>query len=94
MKWLLMLPVILYQRLISPLKPRCCRFEPSCSHYALEALRTHGALRGSWLTMCRLLRCQPFCEPGFDPVPPRRTAASESRDSAAQATNPGHQRGR
>jgi len=71
-RWLLMLPVWLYQKLVSPLKPRTCRFHPSCSQYALEALRVHGALRGSWLTLRRLLRCHPLCEPGFDPVPPRR----------------------
>ncbi|MEC7584548.1 MAG: membrane protein insertion efficiency factor YidD [Planctomycetota bacterium] len=94
MKWLLMLPVVLYQRLVSPLKPKCCRFEPSCSHYALGALRTHGALRGSWLTIRRLLRCQPFCEPGFDPVPPRRTRPGKAGGSADEATHSAHQRGR
>lgn len=73
MKWLLMLPVWLYRKVISPLKPPMCRFDPTCSCYAMEALRVHGALRGSWLTLRRLLRCHPFCEPGFDPVPePRR----------------------
>lgn len=69
MRWLLMLPVHAYRRLISPLKPRCCRFDPTCSQYALDALRVHGALRGSWLTARRLLRCHPFCDPGYDPVP-------------------------
>ena len=62
----------LYQRAISPWLPDCCRFEPTCSHYAIEALRVHGALRGSLLTVWRLLRCQPFCRGGFDPVPPPR----------------------
>jgi uncharacterized protein len=69
MKWLLMLPVWLYRRLISPWKPATCRFRPTCSSYALEALRQHGALRGSWLSVRRLCRCHPFTEPGFDPVP-------------------------
>lgn len=72
MKWLLMLPVWLYQKLVGPWKPATCRFQPTCSHYALDALREHGALRGSWLTLRRLARCHPFCEPGYDPVPARR----------------------
>ena len=80
MKWLLMLPVWLYRKVISPLKPPMCRFEPTCSCYAMEALRVHGALRGSWLTLRRLLRCHPFCEPGFDPVPePRRRGSPADR---------------
>lgn len=65
-----MLPVWLYQRLVSPWLPRTCRFHPSCSQYALDALRTRGALVGTWLIVRRLLRCQPFCQAGFDPVPP------------------------
>ena len=69
MKWLLMLPVWLYRRLISPWKPATCRFRPTCSSYALEALQRHGALRGGWLSVRRLCRCHPFTEPGFDPVP-------------------------
>jgi len=72
-KYLLMAPVWLYRVLISTIKPRTCRFEPTCSRYALDALRLHGTLRGCWLTARRLLRCHPFCEPGWDPVPPRRT---------------------
>lgn len=74
MKWLLWLPVLLYRKLISPWKPPTCRFRPTCSQYALEALQVHGAIKGSWLTVRRLCRCHPFCEPGHDPVPPRRTA--------------------
>jgi putative membrane protein insertion efficiency factor len=69
---LLMIPIRLYRRLISRFTPPTCRFRPTCSAYALEALRIHGALRGSWLTVRRLLRCHPFCEPGEDEVPPRR----------------------
>ncbi|MEE4301100.1 MAG: membrane protein insertion efficiency factor YidD [Pseudomonadales bacterium] len=49
-----------------------CRFQPTCSDYAVEALTAHGALRGSWLTVRRLLRCHPFGGFGYDPVPPRR----------------------
>lgn len=82
MKWLLWLPVFLYRKLISPWKPPSCRFRPTCSQYALEALQVHGALRGSWLVARRLCRCHPFCEPGFDPVPPRRGAAPTPEASA------------
>jgi hypothetical protein len=69
MKWLLIVPVWLYRALISPLKPPTCRFRPTCSAYALEALQRHGALRGAWLTARRLARCHPFCACGWDPVP-------------------------
>lgn len=64
----------LYQRLVSPLlPPGTCRFHPTCSAYAREALAVHGALRGSGLALMRLCRCQPFHRGGLDPVPPRRT---------------------
>lgn len=68
----LLLLVRFYRAWISPVLPPSCRFEPSCSAYALEALTTHGALRGSWLTLRRLLRCGPWHPGGFDPVPPRQ----------------------
>lgn len=58
-----------YRRGISPLKPPVCRFEPTCSAYALEALERHGAFRGTYLTVWRILRCQPFSKGGYDPVP-------------------------
>lgn len=58
-----------YQRLISPLLPRRCRFVPSCSEYAVQAIRTHGPARGLWLALRRLSRCHPFHPGGFDPVP-------------------------
>jgi putative membrane protein insertion efficiency factor len=67
--WLLALPIRLYKRWLSPLLPPACRFHPSCSVYALEALQKHGALRGLRLIVWRLLRCQPFHPGGFDPVP-------------------------
>ena len=69
----LLVPVNFYRRWISPVLPPSCRFEPSCSAYAVEALTVHGALRGSWLTLRRLLRCGPWHRAGYDPVPPRRT---------------------
>lgn len=68
----LALPVIAYRRWISPALPARCRFHPSCSAYALEALATHGALRGVGLAIWRLLRCHPFHPGGYDPVPPAR----------------------
>lgn len=61
----------LYQRLLSPLFAGSCRFEPSCSQYARQAILQHGALRGGLLTLWRLSRCQPLCRGGFDPVPVR-----------------------
>ncbi len=70
---LLSFPVKFYRTCISPLLPPSCRFTPTCSQYALEALRVHGALKGTWLTIWRLLRCNPFNRHvGYDPVPPRR----------------------
>ncbi|HKT61338.1 MAG TPA: membrane protein insertion efficiency factor YidD [Gemmatimonadales bacterium] len=58
-----------YQRFLSPALPPSCRFHPSCSQYALEAVTRYGALRGSWLAARRLARCHPFNPGGFDPVP-------------------------
>jgi putative membrane protein insertion efficiency factor len=66
---LLILFVKLYQRLVSPLLPPACRFYPSCSAYAVQALGRHGAARGIWLTLRRLSRCHPFHPGGLDPVP-------------------------
>jgi putative membrane protein insertion efficiency factor len=71
---LLVLLLTGYRALISPLLGPRCRFYPSCSAYALEAVRTHGALRGSWLAVRRLSRCHPFHAGGVDPVPPAGTA--------------------
>jgi len=66
---LLVLLVRGYQVAISPLLPPACRYTPTCSDYAIEALRRHGALKGSWLTLRRLARCHPFRRGGYDPVP-------------------------
>jgi len=75
MKALLLRLIRFYQRNISPARPPCCRFVPSCSAYALEAVETHGALKGGALALWRFLRCHPFHrEKGYiyDPVPPKR----------------------
>ena len=58
-----------YKRWISPMLPHACRFVPTCSEYALEAVEHHGAGRGSWLALARLLRCHPLARAGYDPVP-------------------------
>ena len=58
-----------YQLCISPLTPAACRFTPTCSQYALEALRKHGLIKGLWLTVRRLVRCHPWGGSGYDPVP-------------------------
>jgi uncharacterized protein len=65
-------PIRLYQRFISPLLPRRCKYEPTCSAYAVTAVRTHGVLRGIGLAAWRLLRCNPFSHGGYDPVPAPR----------------------
>lgn len=72
MKKILMKLIRFYQIAISPLKPPSCRFYPTCSHYGLEAIKVHGALKGSWLTMIRILKCHPFHPGGFDPVPEKK----------------------
>lgn len=71
MKQALILLVRGYQVVLSPLFRGCCRFEPSCSNYAIEALRVHGAWKGTLLTIRRLLSCHPWGRHGYDPVPPR-----------------------
>lgn len=58
-----------YQMLLSPLLPAACRYQPSCSNYAIEALEKHGAIRGLWLAARRIARCHPFRPGGYDPVP-------------------------
>jgi putative membrane protein insertion efficiency factor len=70
MKRLLMGLVQAYRMLLSPWLGSACRFEPTCSRYALEALDVHGAAKGSYLTIRRLVRCHPGCAGGLDPVPP------------------------
>lgn len=66
---LLILPIRFYQKFISPLTPPSCRYTPTCSQYAVEALRKHGPLKGMYLAVHRLLRCHPWGGHGYDPVP-------------------------
>jgi uncharacterized protein len=87
---LLVLLLTGYRRFVSPLLGPRCRFYPSCSAYALEAVQVHGALRGSWLAARRLSRCHPFHAGGLDPVPaPRKSAQTVEADGAAAAPAPG-----
>jgi putative membrane protein insertion efficiency factor len=72
MKYLLIWLLKAYRFAISPLYGQVCRFYPTCSAYALEAVTEHGALRGSWLAARRVGRCHPWNPGGYDPVPPRR----------------------
>lgn len=69
LNWLLIMYVRLYQRFISPLTPPSCRFTPTCSQYAVEALQKYGPFKGLWLAVKRLLRCHPWGGSGYDPVP-------------------------
>ncbi len=69
MKRILMAIILFYQKQISPFLGKNCRFSPTCSQYALQAIQKYGALRGGWLTLKRILRCNPFCKGGYDPVP-------------------------
>ncbi|NQT71693.1 MAG: membrane protein insertion efficiency factor YidD [Chloroflexi bacterium] len=59
----------LYQRVISPITPPACRYQPTCSHYGYEAINKHGFWKGGWMTAWRIMRCNPFSKGGFDPVP-------------------------
>jgi putative membrane protein insertion efficiency factor len=69
MKRILLAMLRFYKRSISPLLPNACRFTPTCSEYAMEAIQKHGALKGTGLAIWRVLRCNPFCKGGYDPVP-------------------------
>jgi uncharacterized protein len=77
-----------YQRFISPMRPPTCRFYPSCSQYAVIAVRRHGALYGTWLAIRRLLRCHPWNPGGIDDVPPARSERhAHHHSSVAQPTH-------
>ena len=73
MKKILKFFIKLYRKFISPILPQSCRFTPSCSEYAIEAIDKFGAIRGTILASYRILRCNPFCRGGYDPVPDKFT---------------------
>jgi uncharacterized protein len=82
----------LYRLVVSPLYGPTCRFYPSCSAYALEAVERHGVLRGGYLAVRRLLRCHPWNPGGVDPVPPVRGTAPAAGDADPTAADPSHAR--
>ena len=71
MKYIFIFLIKCYKKFISPLFPATCRFTPTCSSYAIEALQVHGVIKGLYLSVKRILRCNPFCDGGYDPVPPK-----------------------
>jgi putative membrane protein insertion efficiency factor len=85
---LLVLPIRAYQLVVSPLLGPRCRFYPSCSSYAVEALRGHGPLKGTWLSAHRLLRCHPWNPGGLAPVPPTTRSGADPNRRAPQGARP------
>lgn len=80
MKKIFILLIRFYQKFISPLFPAKCRYYPTCSQYTLEAIQEYGAIKGTYLGIKRILRCHPFHEGGYDPVPKRKRVDSEEKD--------------
>ena len=79
MKYVFIYLIKFYRRFISPIKPRCCRFTPTCSAYALEAFEKRGFFVGFALTVWRILRCNPFCRAGYDPVPEKKCKCNDTK---------------
>ena len=79
MKKILILLIKLYQKFISPMFPAKCRFYPTCSQYTLEAIKEYGAIKGTYLGIKRILKCHPFHEGGYDPIPKRENKNSEGK---------------
>ena len=75
-----------YRHMISPFRPASCRFTPTCSQYAVEALTEYGLLRGGWMTVARLARCGPWHPGGWDPIP-QRSAGSQNRGPEFRSAN-------
>ncbi len=81
MKYVMIFLIGLYRKFISPLKPKCCRFTPTCSAYAIEAFEKRGFFVGFGLTVWRILRCNPFCRGGYDPVPEKKKKAKSTSNT-------------
>jgi putative membrane protein insertion efficiency factor len=86
MKYVLIWLLKGYRFAISPLYGQVCRYHPTCSAYALEAVQTHGAVRGTWLAARRVARCHPWAAGGFDPVPPAKNRTSSAPSSSLVTT--------
>lgn len=87
MKHVMIKLIKLYQRFISPHKPRCCRFTPSCSQYAVEAFEKRGFFVGFGLMVWRILRCNPFSKGGYDPVPEKKKKRGEAAPPSCEQAN-------
>ncbi len=72
MKFILISLIKLYQKFLSPFSPGCCRFQPTCSQYMIQALQIHGIIKGLYLGTKRILKCHPWGGSGYDPVPPKK----------------------
>ncbi len=77
--------ISVYQRVLSPYLPGTCRYSPTCSHYAQDAILTHGMLRGGWLAVRRLARCHPWGGQGYDPVPERPNGHKDQNAGVSSA---------
>ena len=84
LRWIVIGPIVLYQRLISPALPRRCKYEPSCSRYARQAIEEYGILRGLVLAGWRLLRCNPWSHGGYDPVDAQRVFRARPPSTPSQ----------
>jgi len=87
MKTILIVFIKFYRHAISPYLPKACRFTPTCSVYAIEAIGKFGAIRGTLLSMYRILRCNPFCRGGYDPVPERFTFKRQGEQLKEEQTD-------